>query len=87
MDPALFSLSFRCHNPNREGTMKDTPTWNWKAEDVAEAINSNRYQVYDLTRRGLIPHARIGRSVRYNPERIAAWLEAGGTAGSDNGAA
>jgi excisionase family DNA binding protein len=58
----------------------NTPTKWWKADDVAEMLDTNRYQVYHLARLNLIPHARLGRSIRFNPERIMAWLEAGGTA-------
>jgi excisionase family DNA binding protein len=50
------------------------------ADAVADALGVPRYRVYELTRQEKIPAVRIGRSVRYDPDRVAAWIDAGGTA-------
>ena len=49
------------------------------AEEVAEMLKVSRARVYDMTRRKLIPHARLGRQVRYWERALTEWLLAGGT--------
>ena len=49
------------------------------AQAVAEILAVSQHRVYELTRRGVLPHTRIGRQVRYDPERLRAWIDAGGT--------
>jgi excisionase family DNA binding protein len=50
-----------------------------QADAVAEWIDADRYRVYDLVRKDMIPHVRLGRSVRFDPDAIARWLAAGGS--------
>jgi excisionase family DNA binding protein len=50
------------------------------AEWVAERLGIPKHRLYELVRAGAIPHVRLGRSVRFNPDRVAAWADAGGTA-------
>jgi excisionase family DNA binding protein len=53
------------------------------AAAVADSLGVPRYRVYELTREKKIPTVRIGRSVRYDPDRIAAWIDAGGTSADE----
>jgi excisionase family DNA binding protein len=45
------------------------------AMEVAEILCVSRRWVEDATRRGDIPHVRLGRFPRYRPETIALWVE------------
>ena len=49
------------------------------AEQVAEVLAVPQHRVYELTRRGVLPHTRIGRQVRYDAERLREWIDSGGT--------
>jgi excisionase family DNA binding protein len=42
--------------------------------ELAILLNLSRTTLYDMARRGAIPHCRIGGSVRFDPHAIAAWL-------------
>lgn len=46
------------------------------AEEVAEIIGMRVDYVYELSRRGQIPHLRFGRTLRFRTEAIEAWLRA-----------
>jgi predicted DNA-binding transcriptional regulator AlpA len=46
-----------------------------RAEDVASQIGMTAEWVYGQTRKGLIPHVRLGRFYRYRPASIEAWLQ------------
>ena len=48
--------------------------------ELASITGIARWRLYELTRAGVIPHVRLGRSVRFDPETVAEWLRAGGTA-------
>lgn len=50
---------------------------------VAAMLDLPERRVYELVRAGLIPHVRVGRSVRFNSRRLAEWIEAGGTGYGD----
>jgi excisionase family DNA binding protein len=39
-----------------------------------------RARLYQMARDGLIPHIRLGRSVRFDRARVNEWLANGGTA-------
>ena len=48
-----------------------------RAITVAELgvlLHLSRTAIYDIARRGAIPHYRIGGSLRFDPHAIAAWL-------------
>ena len=45
------------------------------AAEVAERLRLPTDRVYALTRSGVIPHVRLGRSYRYRDEAIDRWLE------------
>jgi len=49
------------------------------AQLVAEYLDLPLWRVYELAREGQIPHIRIGRSLRFDPNAVSAWLKAGGT--------
>jgi excisionase family DNA binding protein len=49
------------------------------AEWVAERLGMKKQRLYELVRADAIPHIRFGRTVRFIPARVAAWLESGGT--------
>jgi excisionase family DNA binding protein len=44
-------------------------------DDVAELLQVNKSWVYEAARDGRIPHVRLGRYVRFEPEEIEAWLK------------
>lgn len=56
----------------------------WKAPEVAEATTEPLWRIYQLAREGHLPVVRLGRSMRFDPRAVSAWLAAGGTA-SDGG--
>lgn len=53
------------------------------ASEVAEILSMSTHRIYELTRRGILPHTRIGRQIRYDPMRLREWIDAGGTDGRD----
>jgi len=46
-----------------------------EAREVAALLGVNERWVREHTRRGEIPHVRLGRYVRYRRESIMAWIE------------
>ncbi len=50
----------------------------WDARHLALRLGIHRNRLYLLVRTGLIPHLRIGRAVRFDPDAIRAWERAGG---------
>ena len=62
-------------------TLASTRAWPVKmlrASAVAEILDLPLNRVYALARDGVIPHARVGRSIRFNSTALAQWLESGG---------
>ena len=49
-----------------------------RIDDVAELLDVSRARAYDLVREGLLPVVRLGRQVRVDPNKLEAWLDAGG---------
>ena len=49
------------------------------AEWVAAYLNLSQARVYDACREGLLPHVRIGRSIRFSPDDLAAWRRGSGS--------
>ena len=47
----------------------------WTAAELAQYLNLRRRQVYILSRSGILPTVRIGRTLRFDPKQIQAWLE------------
>jgi predicted DNA-binding transcriptional regulator AlpA len=54
---------------------KDRTTRLLRDRDVAEMFNASVRSVIDWRNAGKLPFLRIGRSIRYRPESIAALLE------------
>lgn len=50
-----------------------------KTRDLADWLVVSEWRIYDLVRQNLIPHIRMGRSIRFEKGAIKRWLEAGGT--------
>lgn len=46
------------------------------ADDVAAMLRVTKAWVYAETRRGALPHIRLGRYVRYRRAAVLAWIEA-----------
>lgn len=46
---------------------------------VERRYGLSRAQAYEACRLGIIPHIRIGRRIRIDPERLREWEEAGGS--------
>ena len=42
---------------------------------IAEMTGFTRKHIYDLAKHGQIPHYRIGGSIRFDPEKVKAWLD------------
>lgn len=47
------------------------------AKQAATSLSLGARTVWSLTNRRAIPSHRIGRSVRYLPDELAAWIECG----------
>lgn len=45
------------------------------ARDTARMLAISERSLYSLTKAGALPAVRIGRSVRYDPGDIRAWIE------------
>lgn len=48
------------------------------ANEVAQRLGMGKWAVYDLAKRGTLPHVRIGRRVRFDPAQIETWIANGG---------
>ena len=46
-----------------------------KPRDAAATLAISERSLWDLTNRGDLPSVHIGRSVRYDPADLAAWIE------------
>jgi excisionase family DNA binding protein len=49
------------------------------AKEVSESLSLPLQRIYELTRKGTLPHVRIFRQVRYSPDELRKWIERGGT--------
>jgi excisionase family DNA binding protein len=45
-------------------------------EEVAELLHVSERHVYKLVQDGILPHFKVGKAVRFDPDKIADWLEA-----------
>jgi len=48
----------------------------WTVEELAQYLDVGHSYVYKLTSEHRIRFVRIGRTVRFRPEDVAAWLDA-----------
>ena len=44
-------------------------------DEIAELLGVPKSWIYDRTRRGKIPHRKLGKYLRFDPEAIQKWLE------------
>ena len=49
-----------------------------RVAEVAKRLDLPEKRLYILAREGIIPHVRLGRSVRFNEAELEAWIAAGG---------
>lgn len=56
-----------------------------KASEVSEQTGLPEWRVYELSRMGVLPCVRLGRSYRYDPAALREFI-AGGGEGEDAGA-
>jgi excisionase family DNA binding protein len=47
-------------------------------EDVAALLNVSPRHVYKLVQDGILPHFKVGSSVRFDPDKMADWLDKAG---------
>ncbi|MCL6612473.1 MAG: helix-turn-helix domain-containing protein [Peptococcaceae bacterium] len=47
-----------------------------EAKEAATILGLSEWTVYDLARRRVLPHVRVGRRVLFRRTSILAWLEA-----------
>lgn len=46
--------------------------------EAAEFLRTSRVWIYRQTERGLLPHLKIGRLTRFDPQALARWSKAQG---------
>ncbi len=47
----------------------------WTFDDVARELQCSKRLVEKLVQKDRIPHAKVGRLVRFSPARIKEWIE------------
>ena len=47
----------------------------WNANQCAQALGLSIATIYALVHQKRIPHIKIGRALRFHPERIREWAE------------
>jgi len=45
-------------------------------EEVATLFHVSERHIYKLVQDGILPHFKVGKAVRFDPDKIADWLEA-----------
>jgi len=60
---------------NDTSMRRETPPFLIRPDATAEALAISPRTLWALTASGEIPHVRIGRSVRYDPEDLRKWLK------------
>ncbi len=51
-----------------------------RVKDVAELLNVSAQRVYEMVRLSLLPAIRLGRTIRFDMDKIEDWIESGGQA-------
>lgn len=46
-----------------------------KIEEVAKRMGVSRTWIYKKCRAGILPHFRIGRMIRFDPEDLEKWIQ------------
>lgn len=52
----------------------------WTVPEVARILDVPETRVYELCRRGLLPHVKLGRQVRVDREALDEFIRSGGKA-------
>jgi excisionase family DNA binding protein len=45
----------------------------------AERLGEAPWRIYAMCRKGLIPHVKLGRRYKFDPEALERWIESGGS--------
>jgi excisionase family DNA binding protein len=53
----------------------------WRPQAAAKYLDLSLPRVYELARLGLLPAVKFGRTVRFDPAALAAFVAQGGTTG------
>ncbi len=48
------------------------------ARELAKVLNVSVPRVYEMVRLGLIDFVKLGRQVRFSPEKVQEWIDNGG---------
>src|SRR5690606_27522535 len=51
----------------------------WTVDDVAKQLKVSKRHIFRLVKDRKIPYAKVGRSLRFSPRKIAIWIDGGGT--------
>jgi excisionase family DNA binding protein len=75
-DPATRGLQLSMSNKT-ENTQKHPIVFPHLvgAAEIAVMTGWTRKHIYDLAKRGQIPHYRVGGSIRFDPTKVMAWLD------------
>jgi excisionase family DNA binding protein len=49
-------------------------------QEVARVLKVTTRRAYKLCRNGLLPHVRLGRQIRVDPDQLNQWIAKGGSA-------
>jgi excisionase family DNA binding protein len=47
----------------------------FKIGELAETLNCSKEKLYKMVKSGRIPHFTLGSMIRFDPQKIAAWLQ------------
>lgn len=50
-----------------------------RVNEAAKILDIPQEQLYSYVRRGLLPHVRVGRVIRFDPIQLEEFIERGGT--------
>ena len=42
-------------------------------------LGEPEWRIYEMCRKGLIPHVKLGRRYKFDPDKLEHWIESGGT--------
>jgi excisionase family DNA binding protein len=68
--------SMRLASGSAERTDVSSANLLWKRSQAAKALGISERTLWSLTQAGTIPYVKIGRSVRYAPDELKAWVSA-----------
>lgn len=73
------SIVDRAVNPAHTPTDRPLSSRMLRVAAVAGMLDLPEKRVYELVRAGVLPHVRVGRSIRFNADTLTAWIQAGGS--------